>query len=493
MHLLLAAFSHETNTFSPYKTQFEEFCGSSGEALIGEAAVRGRRATGSSIGGHIDCLEAENISFDVAVAANAWPSGVVTKDAYERFTGLITGALAAKHYDGILLELHGAMVAEEFEDGEGELLRRLREINPTIPIGVTLDMHANNYAALIDKVTVLTGYHTYPHIDMNDAGRRCAQLLIRTIRGEIKPTIAFGNRPMLPYIMRQGTHENPNRALQAACIGLEKDQCLAASLFTGFPHADIKHAGLSVVVVTDDNQALAERHCEELLNQAWDARAAFLYHPSPLERSISQAKQTAEYPVVILDHCDNAASGGTMDTTVVLAEIIRQGLNDVIFFAIRDPQAVEDAVKAGVGKSVTLTIGGQATLEATGEDNPPLTISGLVHTLHDGEMKLHGPMKAGMLISLGKIAVIDVAGILVVLISKRAEPSDISYFTSLGIDVRKKKYIAIKSRVHWRAGLGDIVGKVIESDGVGVTTSDYSKLHFEKVRRPIYPLDAFNN
>lgn len=297
-------------------------------------------------------------------------------------------------------------------------------------------------------------------------------------------------RPMLPHIMRQGTHENPNRSLQAACIDLEKEQCLAASLFTGFPHADIENAGLSVVVVTDDNQALADSLCENLLAQAWAVRADFLYKPSPLESSVAQAKQSTDFPVVILDHCDNVASGGTMDTTVVLAEIIRQGLSDAIFFAIRDPQAVEEAAKAGVGKTVTLTIGGHAQLAATGEANPSLTISGLVRTLSDGEIKLHGPMMAGIAVSLGKTAVVDVAGILVVLISGKAEPFDISCFSSLGIDIRRKKYIAIKSRVHWRAGIGDIAAKIVESDGVGVTTSDYSKLQFKKVRRPIYPLDA---
>ncbi|NYT61182.1 M81 family metallopeptidase [Alcaligenaceae bacterium] len=493
MHLLLASFSHETNTFSSDKTRLPEFFGFRDVPVTGEEAVRSRRGTGSSIGGHIDYLESENISFDLAVAANAWPSGVVAKEAYEQIVGLITDALAARHYDGVLLELHGAMVAEEFEDGEGELLRRLREINSTIPIGVTLDMHANNYAALVDKVTVLTGYHTYPHVDMNEAGQRCAGLLIRTLRGEIKPTIAFGTRPMLPHIMRQGTHENPNRSLQAACIDLEKEQCLAASLFTGFPHADIEYAGLSVVVVTDGDQGLADSICDRLLTQAWEERAGFNYQPSPLESSITKAKQSTDFPVAILDHCDNVGSGGPMDTTVVLAEMIRQGLTDAVFFAIRDPQAVEAAAKAGVGATVTLTIGGHAQFVATGEDNPPLTISGRVRTLHDGQIKLHGPMKTGMIIPIGKTAVIDVAGILVVLISERTEPADISYFSSLGIDVRSKKYIAIKSRVHWRAGLGDIVAKAIESDGIGITTSDYSKLKFKKVRRPIYPLDAIDN
>lgn len=195
MHLLLAAFSHETNTFSPQKTQLQEFFRNPNVPLTGEEAIRSRRGTGSSIGGYIDYLESENISFDLAVAASAQPSGVVTNDTYERIASLITDALAAKHYDGVLLDLHGAMVVEGFDDGEGELLRRLREINSTIPIGVTLDMHANNYAALISKVTVLTGYHTYPHIDMSDAGRRCAKLLVRTLRKEIKPTIAFGNAP----------------------------------------------------------------------------------------------------------------------------------------------------------------------------------------------------------------------------------------------------------------------------------------------------------
>lgn len=490
MHLLLATFKHETNTFSPQPTQFREFFRYKDTALVGEEAINARRGTGSGVGGYIDYLESlDGVSFDVAVTAEARPSGVVTSDAYERIVGLITDALKGGRYDGILLDLHGAMVAEGFEDGEGELLRRLRDIDAQIPIGVTLDMHANNYASMIDKVTVLTGYHTYPHVDIGDAGRRCAVLLVKAIRGEITPKIAFGSRPMLPHVMRQGTHQNPNRALQAACMDLEENDCLAASLFTGFPHADIEHAGLSVVVITDNDQEQAQRLCDELLTQAWDVRTDFLYQSSPLEQSIVQAKAATKFPVVILDHCDNVSSGGTMDTTVVLAELIRQGIDDCVYFAIRDPEAVEQAAQAGIGETVTLTLGGKAKLEATGEENPSLTVTGRVRVLHDGDITLHGPMMAGVAISIGKTAVLDVDGILVVVISGRAEPSDINCFLSLGIDVRTKKYIAIKSRVHWRAGLGDIVGTVIESDGVGVTTSDYSKLPFENIRRPIYPLD----
>ena len=144
-----------------------------------------------------------------------------------------------------MLDLHGAMVTESFEDGEGELLRRIRAIDPNTPIAVSLDMHANLYDAIIDNATVVTGYRTYPHIDTYDTAKRAGEILLRAIRGEVRPVMAWGNVPMLPHVMRQGSDDHPNKELQARCRRDERAEgALAASLFTGFPHADITNAGL---------------------------------------------------------------------------------------------------------------------------------------------------------------------------------------------------------------------------------------------------------
>jgi microcystin degradation protein MlrC len=309
--------------------------------------------------------------------------------------------------------------------------------------------------------------------------------------------MAWGNAPMLPHVMRQGTADHPNKQLQERCAQMVADGALGVSLFTGFPHADITNAGLSVVVVTDGDKAKAEKLRDELLKQAWDDREAFVYKLEPLQESVARAKamppkQPGDGPVVLLDHYDNCASGGTMDTTVVLAEILRQGLEDVAAFAVFDPEAVQQAIKAGIGAEVTLSIGGKMAMPALPIESPPLTVTGTVKTISHGRFKNRGPMGRGVQMNMGPSVVLDTGKVEIVLISQHTEPSDLNCFLSLGIDPTQKRYVMLKSRIHWRAGLGPLAKAVVECAGVGVCTSDYGQLTFKNVRRPIYPLDLPN-
>ena len=202
--------------------------------------------------------------------------------AYAEITERICAAAAAGGFDGIMLDLHGAMVTQSLEDGEGQFLKRLRAIDPVTPIAVSLDMHANLYDEIIANATVVTGYRTYPHIDTYETAWLAGEILLRAIRGEVRPVMAWGNAPMLPHVMRQGTDDHPNKELQHRCAAMNAEGALAASLFTGFPHADITNAGLSAVVVTDGDRELAERLRDELLDRAWVEREAFVYQIEPL-------------------------------------------------------------------------------------------------------------------------------------------------------------------------------------------------------------------
>ncbi|PRC93719.1 M81 family metallopeptidase [Solimicrobium silvestre] len=490
MRLLLAMFKHETNTFSPVPTKFERFFPGYPNALSGTKAINELRDTGCSLAGFIKVAEQHGAEIEVAVAATAWPSGPVDNEAYERISALILEQVKQGGFDGILLDLHGAMVSHSCEDGEGRLLQRLREIDSTTPVGVTLDMHANMYDELIKNATVVNGYHTYPHIDMFEAGVRTADIIIRTIKGEIKPVMAWGMKPMLPHVLMQGTHMEPNKSLQEQCIAMEQSKVLASSLFVGFPQADIANAGLSVVICTNDDAQLARQKCDTLLDDAWKVREQFLYHSEPLIDSIVRAKLCIEYPVVLLDHCDNCASGGTLDSTVVLAEIIRQDLNNVVFYAIKDPLAARQAAHSGVGTKLTLLLGGKTPMPALRDSSHPISVEATVKTISDGIFYNRGPMLQGMMNNTGLTVVVDTGRVVIVIISEDIEPHDINCLLSLGIDPLKKSYIALKSRVHWRAGFGEMARHVIECAGLGVTTSDYSQLVYRHVRRPIYPLDA---
>ncbi|MFH1603996.1 MAG: M81 family metallopeptidase, partial [Pseudomonadota bacterium] len=336
MKIVIAQMKHETNTFSPVSTPLERFARSGGAPPEGAQAYAEFKGTGAAIAAFFDLAEAAGAEMVIPIAANAWPSGPVQDGAFEYIAGDICAAVA-KGCDAILLDLHGAMVTQSLDDGEGELLTRIRRIAPRVPIGVALDMHTNLYPAMVDQSTVIAGYQTYPHIDVYETGLRAGKAILAMIAGKAAPTMAWGNRPMLPHVMRQASDDSPNRELQARCREMEKEGALAASLFVGFPHADISNAGLSAVVVTDGDPALARRWCDELLDMAWSEREAFVYRVEPLGRSLARAKAMKEGPVVLLDHYDNAASGGTMDTMAVLGGILDAGLEDVAAFAIFDP------------------------------------------------------------------------------------------------------------------------------------------------------------
>jgi microcystin degradation protein MlrC len=496
MRLLLAMMKHETNTFSPVPTPLQRF-GYGPGPLYGEDAIRAFAGTGTGLGAYLDLARREGAEVTLPIAAGAPPSGPVEDAAYAHITDRICEAVERGGFDGIMLDLHGAMVTESREDGEGALLERIRAIDAKTPIAVAYDMHANLYDAMIANATVVAGYRTYPHIDTYETAQRAGEILLRASRGEVRPIMAWGNAPMLPHVMRQGTDDHPNKALQQRVAAMSGEGALAASLFTGFPHADIANAGLSAVVVTDGDRALAEKLRDELLTQAWDEREAFVYKIEPLAQSVARAKAmpppgAGEGPIVLLDHYDNAASGGTMDTTVVLGEILRQGLENVAAFAIYDPEAVKEAIAVGVGARVTLSIGGKLKMPAIPRESPPLEVTGTVKTISQGRYRNRGPMARGLLMDMGPTVVLDTGPVEIALISRHVEPSDLNCLLALGIDPMQKRYVMLKSRIHWRAGLGKYAKAVVECAGVGVCTSDYGELQFRHVRRPIYPLDLVN-
>ncbi len=492
MKLVIAVMKHETNTFSPVPTPLERFARRGGAPLEGKAAYEAYKGTGSGLGAFIDLAEAEGAAFEIPICAEAWPSGPVDEEAYAQMCDRICDAVA-KGCDAVLLDLHGAMVTERREDGEGDLLARLRGIAPDVPIGVALDMHTNFYPAIAAHATVVAGYQTYPHIDNYETAMRAGRPIFAVLRGAVRPTMAWGNRPMLPHVMRQGTDDFPNRELQEMTRRMEREGALCATLFTGFPHADIAQAGLSAVVVTDDDMARAERWRDELLDFAWANRAAFVYQLEPLEESMARARSASQFPVVLLDHYDNSASGGTQDTMAVLGAILDAGLDGVAAFAVHDPAAVQQMIAAGVGATVTLPLGGKIDMPSIGRKGEPREVTGGVRLISDGRYRNRGPASTGVLMDMGPTVVLDTGKAEIVVISRHQEPNDLACFTSLGIDPVAKKFLMLKSRIHYRAGFKAIAKQVIECAGVGVCTSDYAMLNFRHVRRPIFPLDRIND
>ena len=491
MKLVIAQMKHETNTFSPVPTPLARFAHGRQTPLTGNDIREAFRDTGSAIGAFIDLADRAGAEVVLPVAGNAAPSGPVDIGAYEWMSGRILDAVR-RGCDALLLDLHGAMVTERHDDGEGELLARLRKLAPGLPIGVALDMHTNLFPAMCDNATVLAGYQTYPHVDMYETGLRAGKPVLDLLAGRARPAMACGHRPMLPHVMRQSSLDAPNLQIQRRAQEMEKQGALAATFFVGFPHADIPYAGASAVVVTDGDAAKARALCDELLEMAWNARAEFVYEVEPLEESLARARQAAGGPVVLLDHFDNCASGGTMDTMTVLGAILDAGLENTAAFAICDPRAVEQMKEAGTGAKVTLDLGGKCDMPSLGLKGEPRQVSGTVKRIIDGAYRNEGPMARGERMDMGLSAVLDTGKVEIAVISRHSEPYDIGAFRALGIDPARKRYLMLKSRVHWRAGLGSLAKSVIECAGTGVCTSDYSQLDFRRVRRPVYPLDPFD-
>ena len=484
--VVAAMMEHETNTFSPVPTPLERF----GSPVVptGKDVYRLFKGTGTGLGAFLDIADAEGMEIETPIAGHAAPSGRVQAEAYQTMGDAICEAVA-KGCDVCFLDLHGAMVTETTVDGEGTLLERIRAMAPELPIAVSLDLHANITRAIVDSCTALVGYKTYPHIDMYEAGEHAGRIVVRTLKGEITPVMAWGNRPILAQTLRMGHEDKPMGPLIETARGEERAGLLAASVFGGFPLADFWHAGLSVVTVADGDRTRAESVCERLLDDAWEQREEFVFDSEPLAETIAVAKTLSEGPVILLDHADNSASGGTQDTVAVLREVIDQGLEDVAMFGICDPQAVEQMASAGVGNQVTLELGGKVDMPSIGREGEPLAITGKVRAITDGNFVITVPMGRGTTTAMGKTAVLDTGAVQIVVISRHTEPYDLGCFRSVGIEPTRKRYLILKSRIHYRAGFRAIAAEEIPCNGVGVTSSDNSLFKFENVRRPIFPLE----
>jgi microcystin degradation protein MlrC len=482
--IVVASMMHETNTFSPVPTPLAAF-----RPLSGGAAVEEFKDTNTQLGGFLHVAQAMGAEIAVPIAAGAHPSGYVEKRAWEDMADAIVGAIRGG-CDAAFLALHGAMVAEHADDGEGALLRRIRALAPRLPIAVGLDFHAHMTAAMVENATVITGYRTYPHIDMGETAQRAGRTLVRALNGEVEPVMVWGTRPMMTSTLAHTPSRQPMKDIMDMAIAAETSGAvLNASVFGGFPHADIPHISCSAVIVcdrqTDAGQALLDR----LLAMAWERRRAFLYEGAPLASQIAHARTLGEGPIILVDHGDNTASGGTQDVMSVIAEVQRQGLDDVVAGPICDPAAVARLIAAGTAASVTVSLGGRIDMPQINLAGRPLTVTGKVTRITEGEFAVTGPMATGTRVRMGRTAVLDTGPVQIVVAERRSEPFDLGVFTHCGIDPRRKRYVLIKSRQHFRAGFEPIARHIVLCDGDGCTSSDLKLFTYKNRPRPLYPFD----
>ena len=490
MRILIAMMKHETNTFSPIPADWKRY--EDWGVHFGADARTAYEGTAMPMGAYIELAKSIGAEIVTPVAAEAMPSGLVTKEAYEKLAGAILDEVR-NGVDAAMLDLHGAMVSEVTPDGEGTLLERIREIDPDLPIAVTLDLHCNLTEKMVSNCTTMIGYKTYPHVDMYEVGNQIGQALLDAMDGKIDPVMSWGNIPLISQTLCQGTDDEPMATLIRLCREAEKeDGVIAATAFGGFALADIKDAGNSVIIVTDGDKAKADEVRDRILAAAWERREDFIYKHAPLDEKIAEARAIEEGPVILLDHADNCGSGASQDVMTVIGALHEAGLEDVAVGAVWDPVAVQEMQKAGVGNKITLKLGGKTDMPSIGEVGEPLEITGTVKVLTNGEWTVHGPMYTGVKVFMGPSAVLDTGKMEIVIVSNHHEPWDVGVFTSMGIQPEHKKYIVLKSRIHYRAGFASLAKATLTLDGKGVTTSDNNLLNYKNVRRPIYPLDLIN-
>ena len=486
MRLFLAMMSHETNTFSNLPTDRGQF--EARNLHYGGEIVEAYRGTGTCLGGMIDAAARHGATLIPSVAAAASPAGLVTRDIYGHVKDrLLRDLKAAGKVDGVLLDLHGAMVPEGLDDGEGDLIEAVRRaVGPAVPIAVTLDFHGNLSEAMVRGADLLAGYKTYPHVDMGERGVEATERLIDIVGKRLKPTVALRKPPILPPLGNQGTARGPMRRLYDLAAGMERDpKVISISIFAGFPLADIPDAGFGVYVVTDDDQALADRLADEIADTAWKHRHEFIHTALPVREAVAKALASSGKPIVLADMADNTGGGAAGDGTEILRELVRVGARSAIVACLWDPKAVAQCVQAGPGSSVTLDVGGKVD----DRHGVPLRVTGVVRTLSDGRFVHKGPMARGLPGRLGTTAVLDVNDVKVILISHRWQTLDPEMIRFVGLDPLDHKILVVKSTIHYRAAFEPIASDIIEVDAPGLSSSNLARFVFKRIRRPIFPLD----
>jgi microcystin degradation protein MlrC len=487
MRIVAARMNHETNRFSPVPTPLSSF-GPNGPTF-GSAALEAARGARTGIGAFLDACAQRGTKVEVAVNATANPSGPVDDDAYERFASAIVEAVR-KGCDAILLDLHGAMVTRSFDDGEGELLRRIRGIAPEVPLAVALDLHGNITQQMIDHADIIVGFKTYPHIDMYETGVHAARLLFDQLEQGTKPALAWAQPRLLSHTLRSATGEGAMQRAVERAQRMEAQGLLAVTVFAGFSLADIRDAGMSVVVA-GRTQEEAQNAANELARQIWAERAGFVYQSLPLVDSVGCARglRSDAGPVLLLDHGDNVMSGGTCDTTTVLDECLRQGMRGIGVGPLCDPATVAQAIAASVGARIDIALGNKSPQAPGIEVRAPLRASASVRAITDGRFKISGPIYTGEVWAMGRTVVLEAESFTAVVTERPMEPLDLGVFESAGVNPRQFDFLILKSRMYCRPSFVPLSSALVECDSGGVTSSNYGLFPFRKVRRPIYPLD----
>ena len=485
MRIAIGGFQHESHSFAPHPTRWADFLAPGGFPPVQRAAglVAGLRETAVPASGAIRAAEQAGVVIAPLAWGFAYPAGPVAAEAFERLAARIMAALEdaleAGPLDGLYLDLHGAMVAERFPDGEGELLRRARAIlGPEVPIAASLDPHANLTAAMVAQADVLTPYRTYPHVDMRETGARAMRLLLARIARGSPFAKAYRQLDYLIPITSQCTLVAPMAQVMAARQDIAaRHGAVELGLCFGFPYADFADCGCALVAHAPTQQA-ADAAADALLHELALRESGFAQPILTAQQAVAQAiriARGASKPVVIADTQDNPGGGGHGDTTGLLAELLAQRAEGAVLGLINDAESAAACHAAGEGAQLALRLGGRS-------DGAPLAVAARVLRLSDGRFMNTGPMTGGNLADLGPSALIGIGGVAVIVTSRKTQAHDQALFRHLGVEPAAQRILALKSSVHFRADFQPIAQAVLVAAAPGPVVADPATLPFRHLR-----------
>lgn len=479
--ILIAGFQHETNTFAPSKATYASFERGEGfPAMARGDDVLALRDVNIPAGGFIQAAQRNGWTLLPVIWAGASPSAHVTEDAFERIAGEIVAAARAGGFDAIYLDLHGAMVAEHADDGEGTLLARLRDvIGPDIPLVASLDLHANVTQAMLDAADALVAYRTYPHVDMAETGVRAAELLQHLLDGKPRWHCAARRLPFLIPINGMCTMLEPAQGMYAKLAELESDGLVSLSFAPGFPAADFPECGPVIWGYGEDADAVQAAvqllHDRMLAEEAaWEV--PFLL-PDDAVREAMRLAESATRPVVIADTQDNPGAGGDSNTMGMLRALLRNGAQGAAIGLIWDPAVAAAAHRAGAGATLEVALGGVSGVPG----DEPLQGRFEVLQVSDGVCRFGGPMMHGMQADVGPVALLAIDGVRVVVSAGKAQMLDRNLYRVGGVEPEAMKILVNKSSVHFRADFQGIAHAVLVAKAPGPMTADPADLPWTRL------------
>ena len=480
--IAIGGFLHETNTFGPSKASFADFDGGSGYGPIREGAAIFEHLSGvnAAIAGAIQTGRALGWELVPTLWCAASPSAHVTRDAFERIAGrLIEQIAGAGPLDGVFLDLHGAMVCEHLDDGEGELLRRLRaRIGPQVPVVVALDLHANVTPLMVAQADLLESYRTYPHIDMTETGARATRVLAQMLASGTRPAKTFLQAPYLSAIAWQSTWGEPAGKLYRRLEELVP-AVSALSFNMGFPAADFADCGMSVLAYAPD-AASADAAARAMMDAVLAAEPAFNGRVYDAAEGVAEAQRLARgasRPVVLSDTQDNPGAGANSDTTGMLRALLAAGASAALG-NLFDPAAARAAHQAGLGARMRLALGGKSGVPG----DAPLEAEFLVERLSDGVFVAPGPFYGGRRMQMGPSACLRLDDIRIIVTSAKAQMADRAMFSSLGVSPEREKILVVKSSNHFRADFTPIAEAILVCRAPGPMAVDPATLPWRRLR-----------